>query len=371
MLRQNGKRPRAYYLSGLFLGLFLGVSFLCAGAAVWKTRHSAIPQNTKTLFSGSWASLYEKRFNKELPSHALSKNSWTALTYTLFREGRDGVLVGSDGWLFTAEEFAYPPQQADNFQQNIQFIRSISDTLKQAGIELVIVPVPAKARIYADKLGRYDYPSYQQSVYNRFAKAMRGYEIDFIDTVPALNAARKSRNVFLKTDTHWTPDGAHITARNTADYIKKSLGAALPEPVPYKITATGSIRYTGDLLRYLPLGKLAHRLGLQTETVTGIQVIAANNGQTATLQQALFSSAAPPVTLVGTSYSANPAWSFAGFLKQALQSDILNAADEGLGPFATMENYLADEAFKASPPRLVIWEIPERYLSFAYERKAV
>ena len=68
------------------------------------------------------------------------------------------------------------------------------------------------------------------------------------------------------------------------------------------------------------------------------------------------------MTLVGTSYSANTNWNFEGFLKEYLETDVLNMADQGLGPLVVMDKYLENDAWKNSPPRLVIWEMPERYL---------
>ena len=68
------------------------------------------------------------------------------------------------------------------------------------------------------------------------------------------------------------------------------------------------------------------------------------------------------MALVGTSYSAGEAWDFAGALREALGADVLQAAQEGEGPFEPMSDYLEDDAFLQTPPRLVVWEIPERYL---------
>ena len=68
------------------------------------------------------------------------------------------------------------------------------------------------------------------------------------------------------------------------------------------------------------------------------------------------------MALVGTSYSANPLWNFDGFLKEELEADVLNVADERMGPFETMQKYLKDEALETNPPKLIIWEVPERYL---------
>ncbi len=80
----------------------------------------------------------------------------------------------------------------------------------------------------------------------------------------------------------------------------------------------------------------------------------------------LFGDAAIPVVLVGTSYSANAAFGFEAHLKVALQRDVLNLAEEGKGPFAPMKAFLDGDVLKNSPPKLVIWEMPIRYLDDAF-----
>ncbi len=42
--------------------------------------------------------------------------------------------------------------------------------------------------------------------------------------------------------------------------------------------------------------------------------------------------------------------------------DVVNLAREGDGPFAPMAEFLSSGELKRLSPKLVIWEIPERYL---------
>ena len=71
---------------------------------------------------------------------------------------------------------------------------------------------------------------------------------------------------------------------------------------------------------------------------------------------------APAVVLVGTSYSANPLWNFTGALQEAFGEDVVSYATPAKGPFLPMLEYLDSADFQSAPPRLVIWEMPERYL---------
>jgi alginate O-acetyltransferase complex protein AlgJ len=68
-----------------------------------------------------------------------------------------------------------------------------------------------------------------------------------------------------------------------------------------------------------------------------------------------------PVVLVGTSYSMRA--NFHGFLQEALGARVLNAARDGAGFIQSAAEYFRDEAFRTSPPQVLIWEVPERVLS--------
>ena len=73
------------------------------------------------------------------------------------------------------------------------------------------------------------------------------------------------------------------------------------------------------------------------------------------------------VAVVGTSYSADSRWSFTEALKISLQADVLSVAAAGEGPFAPMAEYLESDTLSELPPQLVIWEIPERYVTSRWD----
>jgi alginate O-acetyltransferase complex protein AlgJ len=68
----------------------------------------------------------------------------------------------------------------------------------------------------------------------------------------------------------------------------------------------------------------------------------------------------PNTALIGTSFSRNS--NFVSFLERDLNTRIPNFAKDG-GDFAGFANaYFANAAFTQTPPKLLIWEIPERVI---------
>ena len=75
----------------------------------------------------------------------------------------------------------------------------------------------------------------------------------------------------------------------------------------------------------------------------------------------MFGSSVTPVVLTGTSYSLRG--NFQGHLQQALSARVLNAAKDGAGFVQATGDYLNDEAFQTDPPQVLVWELPERFLT--------
>jgi len=73
----------------------------------------------------------------------------------------------------------------------------------------------------------------------------------------------------------------------------------------------------------------------------------------------------PNVALIGTSFSRNS--NFVGFLQKALNAPVGNFSKDG-GEFSgAAKAYFDSPAFKQTPPKLLIWEIPERDLQTPYD----
>lgn len=316
-------------LKPAFSALFL-IGFLLMSAGMALPHMRALPLTAEVL-NGKEQAAFEKQFNRELPGYEPIRNFWGRTEFALLHEGRSGVVLGNDGWLFSSEEFSCPRGTVQNISANIGFVHDVVTQLEQKQVRVILALVPAKARVMGLTL-----PSCRAGLYQQLLDAFKTHNVANLLTALQASAA------FMKTDTHWSPTGAALAARQVAVLI-----GTLSENQSF-VTQTGETKpYSGDLLRYLPGVAMPETLAMP---------ITENRSATSLLDDST-----PDITLVGTSYSANPRWNFEGALKTALQADILNMADEGLGPFAVMDKYLHSQSWQDTPPRVLIWEMPERY----------
>jgi alginate O-acetyltransferase complex protein AlgJ len=347
----------------LYIALFLGI-LLAMG--IWSLTAFGNFSRTEqmTLLNGKWAKAVETHYDDEFPIKRLGTNLWAALDFKVFNEGRPGVILGKDQWLYTDEEFDPVANSEQIEAENFALIRGVRDQLKQHGVQLVMAIVPAKARLYPEHIGAQTPTSLHADLYQQFHAQAQQAGIVAPDLLAPLQQAKQQGQVFLRTDTHWTPMGAEVVAQN----LSKAIAAQMPlsgTPQQYQTEAVKTEPYKGDLTTFLPLDPLFSNLlpkpdELQQRATTAVNSSADSSSDAG--DAALFANNDIPVALVGTSYSANPHWNFLGALQQSLKSDVVNYAEDGHGPILPMLKYLQTDAFKNSPPQVLIWEFPERYL---------
>lgn len=198
----------------------------------------------------------------------------------VFSSGNEKVMVGTDGWLFYASDFNYlanpgflrPERlykrklkggQPDPVRAILDFQRQ----LKARGIRLILLPTPVKPMLYGDKLGGNAVIGtvLQNPSFNEFRRIMKANGITVLDLSPDFALLRTAgMEPYLKTDTHWTPDGMEIAAARLAELISDrkfqdhstprqithlgDIAAMLKFPMPEKFFAaeTVSVRPLGD-----------------------------------------------------------------------------------------------------------------------------
>jgi alginate O-acetyltransferase complex protein AlgJ len=311
---------------------------------------SELPSDGELLRGGLTAKL-DTVYRHSLPHRDPAIGMIGALRYLAVGEGRTGVIAGDDGWLFTAEEVRPLTEDLD---QSLARIARVRDRLEAAGARLVVVPVPGKL----DVLVAQSDPETAKGIatlYDAFLAGLRRHDVPVLNARSALRGGAEAELSFFRTDTHWTPEGAEDVAQALAASGLVELGET-----EFDIRRSPGREFTGDLVAFVTNEDLAPKIGLDPEVA--IPFTATARVESADLD--IFAgSAAGATLLIGTSYSANPTFSFAEALKLALRRDVLNLAEEGRGPARPMLDYLASPDFRDAPPEVVIWEFPVRYLT--------
>ena len=353
--------------------LFVAIIVIISLAAMRGVLSFERPPNTEVV-NGKLAKAFEAHYDDSFPAKQLSINLWAAISLVVFHEGRPGLVLGKDGWLYTAEEFGVTDHHETYFRENLALIQWIKTQFDTQKIPLLVAVVPAKARVYPEFIdGRGPSPA-QMEIHGRLTAALAAMTIPTVDLLPALTEGKTQAPTFFRTDTHWTPWGAKLAAEQIAARVKSlGLAPAADKTQAFVTTTQAPQPHRGDLLSYLPVDPTFASLLPPLDEIAIPQTAPAPHadaGAGAGADVDLFGDTVnPDVILVGSSYSANPSWNFGGALKQALGADLANLSKQGVGPFPPMVAYLTGE-FTQTKPRLVIWEIPERALVVKPDLKA-
>ena len=176
--------------------------------------------------------------------------------------------AGRDGWLFLISELRFLAQprfwgdaaarvaRSKKSPDPLPAIVDFHEQLRARGIHLIVVPVPAKARIYPDKLditasvaGSDVAPDVQE-----FYHELRTRGVDVLDLTSSFLEKREDARgpVFCRTDSHWSGAGTVLAAQVIADQMRQTLPAPA-EPKPYAAEWQDA-SITGDLVSLLPAG---------------------------------------------------------------------------------------------------------------------
>lgn len=274
---------------------------------------------------------------------------------------KSDVLIGKDGWLFYDTEYNNPTP-GPQVDEAIKGFAEINALLKKRGITLYIAMVPLKVRLYASKLpDNFKLSAETRRQYDDILGKLKAKSIKYVD----LNAAYLNNSklldeapLFWKTDTHWSTLGVLEGASAIANVIKTDPAVQALPPLESTLTvqATGTrISAAGDLYNKLPSAEKANYTS--GFLVKNVQI----NKQTA--GQDLLSDDAPGIVLSGTSYAARFEGLTAKALSYYLQKDVLDVSEPAKYYFLPMYEYLKSETFRDNPPKVIVWELPERQLT--------
>lgn len=232
----------------LFIGIFL---FIIIIPPLYRNifEISAKLQTDELNHDSSWTpviELFNKKKNQSLNEHLKSfeKNLETAffaetprkltqstLSLSPLKEGNRNVRIGKDGWLFLDDAIEsltgqgpfhdgpFPFQKGGN--SPVDAIKRFADQLDNFGARLILVSIPSKAMIYPEKINHNIKDPISHPDAQRLVNELNSLpNLDVLDLTRSLFNLKKDKKVFLKQDTHWTPEAMEEAAKIIANHIK-------------------------------------------------------------------------------------------------------------------------------------------------------
>lgn len=323
-----------------------------------KTRSSAIPENSRPINQLLKIFLMKSCMLKNWFCRAMLVHL-IGMPLAYAADAPAGI-IGKSDWLFYRHELSDTIDMAAT-DQSIDLIRRFNKVLAANGVSMAVAMAPLKMRTYSEYLpDDVKVNDYMKGNYERMSKALQAGQVNVVDINTAfLNSPKRisATPLFYRLDTHWAPAGAMVAAeavKAAADAnpaLKKVLDT-VPEVKLELLILRRQNSKARDLTEQLPPSSPSFTF----EQVVPIGV----RRLEAPKQDLLGNGPAVGVMLMGSSYSH--VWTgFPDALRYTLQRDLLSVsvgADQG--SWVGMESYLRDDAFQTQPPKLLIWEIPER-----------
>jgi alginate biosynthesis protein AlgX len=266
------------------------------------------------------------------------------------------TIQGVDDWLFRTEI-----DLATQFPVDAAVMAGLARIVKQLqrrGTQVLLIDLPQRGLLSADRLLPADRARYDsRTALANYRQALRRFrDIGFI--VPdygQLVEQPDGTEYFFHRDGHWTPDGARRTARLIADTVRALPFYAGLRKKQFATRQVGQQRHPGVL------SIIAAQVcggNFPSEVVAGYSTSPAET-------YPFGDEPIPEITLVGSSFSASPAYHFLGFLQQYLQADVFNVSISGGGYDGALTQYLPSEPFQKNRPKLLIWEFSHPQIAAA------
>ena len=323
-------------------------------------------------------------FAKWLRPWALQKR------YDWFKEVAPKAVTGTDGWLFYNQDVDYlidPPRTDERFYKGtfdtlvagrrvnlrdpLVAIEDFRARLAARGIKLLLVPIPGKPSLYPEKL----YPGFRGQAASPTLALLdemrrRGFEV--VDLfAPLMRAKAEGRfQLYLKRDTHWTPQGLEIAADALAGRIRELVPGLDPEAGIGEGAAGGGPRFALRDTAVMRWGDIAEMTKVpDRKSIWEEEKVEAHPVIDLASEKPYRDDPDSPILWLGDSFSRiyqTDAPGAAGIIAQVayrLNRPLASIVNDG-GASTVVRQQLARRPGLLEGKRLVVWTFVERDLRF-------
>ncbi|MBI1990274.1 MAG: cell division protein FtsQ [Betaproteobacteria bacterium] len=347
-------RPRWSLLPGFALAAILAAGFIASIDALF-FRHGdwSGGVSLQALADGDATSALSKSLQKRVRFADALVTADRVFGWVALGDLGPRVRRGCGDWLFLADELVVHPGREQVFHARLAMIERVARFLEPRSIALVVAPVPDKSRLATPYLCGIERAPALADRLQRFAAGLKARNIKAVDLLPALSA--RDGEGYYRTDTHWNERGARRVAEAIAANLRR-WELAPSAQLTFDVTAEPERERVGDLIRLAGLDQVSRPMRPRGDLESPVRIKQIPRQAVGILDDV----AAPEVTVIGTSFSRRGG--FVGYMSLVLAAPVANMAQDGGGVFTAAIDYFRNPAFAETPPRVIVWEIPERLL---------
>ena len=175
---------------------------------------------------------------------------WAHVEALFGESAEDGVILGSDGWLYYADELAdytgtepMTERQVFAAARNLALMREYAEGL---GADFVFTIAPNKSSLYPEHMPSYP-RSGERTDAERLAAELEAQDVNYVNLFELF--AAEDATLYFAHDSHWTSRGAALAA----DALNAALGVESGYADGYEFESRA---HTGDLFEMLyPAGR--------------------------------------------------------------------------------------------------------------------
>ncbi len=311
-----------------------------------------------------------------LPQHSAGTNNKVAISkiksegaplfvcpylYDESRQTISPISQGNNGWFFRKAGLKNSYQL---LAETRQYLKRLVDAFVTQGSQLIILPIPPRSFAVPQFLNftqplQADFNFTQaQASYAAYMKQLASTGALVADLRPVVNLYDDKYDMyfFFRRDHHWTPYGANLAAQQLAELIN--------EIAKYDSGSLGG--FTTEITEIL---QMKHSMAKEIQRLCEGKIDAEPYPQYVTIphktkgEDALFGdiSTAPPIILLGSSFSAQDIFNFAGFISQETGLEVANFAISAGQLFNAITSYVSLPVDERLKPDFIIWEALAHY----------
>lgn len=291
----------------------------------------------------------------DVPYAADLHRASAALRYRVLGDLGPQVREGCPGWLFYTDGLRPPPASVASvdaaMNERIAALHRYAQALRGAGVALIVVTVPDKARVETEALCGLRQDPRMTANLTAWQQALTREGVAHVDLLGPLSAARPA---FYRTDVHWNARGAQAAANTVAAAVLPLVGGRGSQHFTQTYDAGVQPR-VGDLLQLAGLDAVSNNWRPAPDAEMPETIRPKESGGL------LDAPPAPQVLLAGSSFSRRGG--FADRLGRALGHEVWNASvDDGRFDRALAATW-SNRASWPHSLRVVVWEMSEDALS--------